>query len=283
MPLHPSRVACGWCGLAGPPPHTVYLPRSNDVAPHGDVASCTARTRWTRSRGRTRPTTSNLAWLLQNKKRTHLTCKTPSKKTRTSRSPHATVARPQWLSTGLGNWCSKHWWPLAPRGGRFCTRWAESSLSVRHAHARSVRRPSWSRQWNPAATGTRTSSRSLPRQKGFDRNLSLFSEPRFATDGRAIARWPMRGAFYFSRRRSPPGSAFRKSPRFRPRAESSELRPGATRCPQGHRGVVRDGRERADLSLCVRRGLMQPITSFPVDDAESARAFLSGVARSNAR
>jgi hypothetical protein len=32
--------------------------------------------------------------------------------------------------------------------------------------------------------------------------------------------------------------------------------------------------------LCVRRGFMQPITSFPVDDLESARAFLSGVARS---
>ncbi len=34
--------------------------------------------------------------------------------------------------------------------------------------------------------------------------------------------------------------------------------------------------------LCVRRGFMQPISSFPVDDVESARAFLSGVARSNA-
>jgi len=35
--------------------------------------------------------------------------------------------------------------------------------------------------------------------------------------------------------------------------------------------------------LCVRRGFMQPITSFPVDDSEAAKAFLSGVARSNAR
>lgn len=35
--------------------------------------------------------------------------------------------------------------------------------------------------------------------------------------------------------------------------------------------------------LCVRRGFVQPISSFPVDDVESARALLSGVARSNAR
>jgi hypothetical protein len=33
--------------------------------------------------------------------------------------------------------------------------------------------------------------------------------------------------------------------------------------------------------LCVRRGFMQPTTCFPVDDIESARAYLSGVLRSN--
>jgi len=35
--------------------------------------------------------------------------------------------------------------------------------------------------------------------------------------------------------------------------------------------------------LCVRRGFMQPISAFPIDDLESARAYLSGVARSIAR
>jgi len=34
--------------------------------------------------------------------------------------------------------------------------------------------------------------------------------------------------------------------------------------------------------LCVRHGFMQPVTSFPVDDLDAAKAYLSGVVRSRA-
>lgn len=38
--------------------------------------------------------------------------------------------------------------------------------------------------------------------------------------------------------------------------------------------------ETGQVYLCVRRGFMQPLTCLPVDDLDSARAYLSGIVRS---
>jgi len=92
----------------------------------------------------------------------------------------------------------------------------------------------------------------------------------------------VRGAFYFSRRLSRswfgipevgPGSAL-----------AQEVQGFVLELHAAIKGIAVWAASDASgqAYLCVRRGFMQPVTSFPVDDIGSALVFFSGLARSNA-